>query len=99
MAKGIRVGQRGSGQGWEGPGQATSIKALPPLQGSKLCLQQQPVTMTCTHTQFNVAWALCPPPTGWVVRALRGCSPSPSHREEGRMVPLRTGKGDLAGQK
>lgn len=29
MARGIRMGQRSSGQGWKGPEQATSIKALP----------------------------------------------------------------------
>lgn len=40
-------------------------------------VQVVPVKATDDHdTQFNGAGALCPPPRGWVVRALRGCSPS-----------------------
>lgn len=91
MVWGIRVGRRGTGQGWKGLEQPTSIKALPLHQGSKLCLRKQPVTMTCPHTQANAAWALCPPPTGWVARALWGCRSSSISLGKRRTGPLKTG--------
>ena len=87
---GIRVGRRGAGQRRKGLEQPTSIKALPLHQGSKLCLRKQPVTMTCTHTQANAAWALCPPPTGWVARALWGCRSSSISLGKRQTGPLKT---------
>lgn len=102
-------GQGGQGYqgGPQGPEEASAdhvkSRPCPPApatpQGSKPCLRKQQMTMTCTHTQFNVAWALCPPPTGWVARALWGCSSSSSSWGRRQNVPLRTERGDLAEQK
>lgn len=100
MARGSSVGPGGGGGALTGArrGQCRppQTKALPPHQGSKQCLQKQPMTMTCTHTQFNVAWAPCPPPTDWVARALSGCSSSSGSSGRRQNVPLRTEKGDPA---
>ena len=90
MARESQDGPEEFWPGLEGAGAGYLNQRSALHQDSKLCLHKQPMTMTCTHTQSSVAWALCPPPTGWVARALWDCSSSSISLGKKQNGPLKT---------